>query len=107
LVSSDPPTITIEGYTIDVSEGDPAAISCPVLGNPHPSITWYNGNETSPSTMINTNNILHFPETVLDDSGWYTCFAENSLGNVTVTVQLRVGGLHCFVWYISYFNLQD
>jgi len=35
---------------------------------------------------------------VLDDSGWYTCFAENFLGNVTVTVQLRVGRLCCFVW---------
>jgi len=48
--------------------------------------------------MINANNTLKFPETMLDDSGWYTCFAENSLGNVTVTVQLRVGKLCCFVW---------
>jgi len=85
-----PPTITSEGYTIDVSEGDSASISCPVLGNPHPTISWYNGNETSPSTMINTNNTLEFPETMLDDGGWYTCFAKSSLGNVTVTVQLRV-----------------
>jgi len=104
LVSSDPPTITGEGYTIDVCEGDLALIPCPVLGNPDPSIFWYNGNETSPSTMINTNNILRFCETVLDDSGWYTCFAENSLGNVTVTVQLRVGRLYRFVWWISYFT---
>ncbi|XP_020600917.1 peroxidasin homolog [Orbicella faveolata] len=84
------PKITSEGYTIDVSEGDPAAIPCPVLGNPHPTITWYKKNETSPSTMMNTNNILQFCETVLDDSGWYTCFAKNSLGNVTVMFQLRV-----------------
>ena len=96
LVSSDSPTITSEGHTIDVSEGSPVSICCPVLGKPHPTITWYQGNETSPSTMINTN-ILNIPETVLNDSGWYTCFAENFLGNVTVTVGLRVGKFYCFL----------
>ena len=96
LVSSDPPTITSEGHTIDVSEGSPVSTFCPVLGNPYPNITWYQGNETSPSTIINTN-ILNFPETVLNNSGWYTCFAENVLGNVTVTVALRVGKFYCLV----------
>jgi len=48
--------------------------------------------------VINTTNTLEFVETALDDSGWYTCFAENYLGNVTVTVQLRVGKLNGFVW---------
>jgi len=74
-----------------VSEGNPASISCPVLGNPKPSITWFKGNGTS-SDMINTNgSTLKFPHTVLADSGWYTCFAENYLGNLTVTVQLHIG----------------
>ena len=95
--SSDPPTITSEGHTIDVSEGSPVSICCPVVGNPHPTITWYQGNETSPSTIINTNNILYFPKTVSTDNGWYTCFAENFLGNVTVTVGLRVGKFYRFV----------
>jgi len=81
-----------------MSEGDSASISCPVLGNPHPNITWYKGNDTSSGTMINTNNTLNFSETVLDDSGWYTCFAENYLGNVAVTVQLRFGKLYWFVY---------
>ena len=101
LVSSDPPTITVEGHTIDVSEGSPASICCPVLGNPHPTITWYQGNETSPSIMINTNNILNFSETVLIDSGWYTCFAENVLGNTTVTVGLRVGKFLLFLFIVN------
>ena len=96
FVSSDPPTITSEGHTIDVSEGSPVSICCPVVGNPHPTITWYQGNETSPSTMISTNNILSFLKTVSTDNGWYTCFAENFLGNVTVTVGLRVGKFYRF-----------
>ena len=96
-ISSDPPTFAIEGDTIYVSEGDPVSVSCPVLGNPQPNITWYKGNDTSPSTVINNNIILHFLETVLDNSGWYTCFAENYLGSVTVTVQLLVGKLYIFV----------
>ena len=32
-----------------------------------------------------------------NDGGWYTCFAENYLGSVTVTVQLLVGKLYIFV----------
>ena len=80
-----------------MSEGDPASISCPVLGNPQPNITWYKGNDISSGTMIYTNSTLEFRKTMLNDSGWYTCFAENYLGNVTVTVQLRVGKLHGFV----------
>lgn len=47
--------------------------------------------------MINTNNILKFLEVVPNDGGWYTCFAENYLGSVTVTVQLLVGKLYIFV----------
>ena len=97
LASSDPPTITCECHTIDVPEGSPVSVLCPVIGNPHPTITWYKGNVSSRSTLMDTNNILQFPETVLDDDGWYTCFAENFLGNVTVMVQVRFGKFHCFV----------
>ncbi|XP_020600916.1 roundabout homolog 3-like [Orbicella faveolata] len=86
-----PPVITREeGHIIDAFEGDSASIFCPILGNPHPNVTWHKGNDTSSDTVINTTNPLEFLETALDDSGWYTCFAENSLGNVTVTVQLHV-----------------
>ena len=98
LVSSDLPMRIKEYHTIDVSEGDSASISCPILGNPLPNITWYKGNDTSSGTIINTNGTLNFPQIMLDDSGWYTCFAENSLGSATVTVQLRVGRLCYFVW---------
>jgi len=95
-----------EDYTIDVSEGFSTKINCEVHGNPSPNITWHRGNDTS-GTMINTNGTLMFTETVFNDRGWYTCFAENILGNVTVTVHLRVGKLYGFVWLTKLFLKRD
>ena len=89
-----------EDYTIDVLEGHSTKINCEVHGNPPPKVTWYKGNDTS-GTMINTNGTLMFTETVFNDNGWYTCFAENILGNVTVTVHLRVGKLYGFVCVLT------
>jgi len=85
--------------------GDAASISCPALGNPEPNITWYKGNDTSSDTMINTNNILNFPEVSSNDDGWYTCSAENYLGNVTVTIQLLVGRLNAFCFQLQLHQL--
>ena len=92
FVSLDSPSVTSDGHTIDVTEGSAASISCPVDGNPRPNITWYKGNDTS-SKIINKST-LEFPDTTLSDSGWYTCFAENSLGKVTARVHLLVGKLN-------------
>ena len=67
--------------------------SCPVNGNPPPNITWYKGNGHG-TKISNVNTKL--PESVCN-SGLYTCFAENHLGNVTVTVEVIVGKLYGFV----------
>lgn len=88
---------------VHVFEGDPALFSCPVVGNPQPNFTWYKGNDMLSGSIINTNHTLKFEKTVFNDSGSYTCFAENFLGNVTVMVQLHVGKLNDLVWLMSYF----
>ena len=49
-------------------------------------------------SKINTSHTLKFEETMFNDSGSYTCFAENFLGKVTVMVQLRVGKFNYLVW---------
>ena len=95
FVSLDPPSITSDGHTINVLEGRPASIPCPVDGNPQPNITWYKGNYFC--TKIIDKSTLEFPDTKLSDSGWYTCSVENYLGTVTVRVHLLVGKLYDFM----------
>lgn len=71
----------------------PVSISCPVLGNPEPNITWYDGND--PSTIISKASTLELSETICNRGGWYTytCFAENHSGNVSAIVKVLVGKL--------------
>ena len=78
----------------DVQEGKPASLTCPLVGNPLPSYTWYEGNNTN--KMIINNIILAFQEATKNNSGWYTCFAENNLGNRTARVILSVGEFNGF-----------
>ena len=85
---SDPPSVTNHSQTISVTLGESATLSCPVDGNPKPYITWYKGNVICGTVLSSVN----FPNTGLSDSGWYTCFANNSLGTpVSVSLQLLVG----------------
>ncbi|XP_022793673.1 hemicentin-1-like [Stylophora pistillata] len=67
-----------------VKEGHCATLFCPVLGKPAPDITWYKGNETD--AIMSAKSTLEFHLTSMDVNGWYTCFAKNSMGNVTTSV---------------------
>ena len=96
FVSLDPPEISPKGHVIAATEGSPVSISCPVVGNPTPNITWYKGNDTSTMIAISSST-LEFSKTVLANSGWYTCFVQNSLGSVTARIRLLVGRCHRFV----------
>ena len=79
----------------------PVSISCPVLGNPEPNITWYNGSNLS--TMIIKASTLKLSETACNHGGWYTytCLAENHLGNVSASVRVLVAGKLRFFFYIK------
>lgn len=96
FVSLDPPEITPEGHFIAATEGSPVSISCPIVGNPTPNIVWYKGNDTS-TIITYSSSTLEFSKTVLNNSGWYTCFAQNTVGSVTARIQLLVGRCHSFV----------
>ena len=70
--------------------GDPTILTCPVDGNPSPSVTWYKGNDSS-EQPLHTGKMWKLCQTKSSDSGLCTCFASTSLGTVTATVILEVG----------------
>lgn len=73
-----------------VSPEDHTILTCPVDGNPPPTVTWYKGNDTS-GQLLHTGKTWKLCQTTSSDSGLYTCSASNSLGTVTATVILEVG----------------
>ena len=63
------------------------------IGNPPAVITWFRVNDTS-GNKITTSSTLEVQSAALSDDGWYTCFANNELGNTTVNLLLLVGELN-------------
>ena len=74
--------------------GEDRSIGCPVdIGNPPAVITWYKVNDTG-GNKITTSSTLEVQNAALSDEGWYTCFANNELGNTTVNLLVLVGELN-------------
>ena len=92
LLFLDPPTATENCHTIRTSEGSSVSLSCPTDGNPFPNIMWYKGGGLC-GTMLSSGKKLNFSKAMSNNSGWYTCSANNSLGTVSVSLYLLVGKL--------------
>ncbi|XP_074597949.1 basement membrane-specific heparan sulfate proteoglycan core protein-like isoform X2 [Brevipalpus obovatus] len=83
------PTITQQpDENLIVQEGDNLTMSCYALGKPIPNIMWmFNGQRINPSSRFAWTNadgfgILVIRETQLNDSGIWSCYAEN-VKNIT------------------------
>ena len=92
LIYLDPPTATENCRTIRMSEGSSVSLSCPTDGNPNPNIIWHKGSELC-GTMLSRGKNLKFSKAMSNNSGWYTCSANNSLGTVSVSLYLLIGKL--------------
>ena len=90
--SLDPPSASEKCHTIRAAEGSLVSLSCPTDGNPAPAITWYKGSGIY-GTMLSSGKDLKFSKVMSNNSGWYTCSANNSLGTVSVSLYLLVGRL--------------
>ena len=68
-------------------------IPCKVSGQPQPKIYWYkNGQPISTGDymeLVDGEN-LWILGLIVSDSGFYQCFAENSVGTIQATMQLKV-----------------
>ncbi|XP_046854221.1 hemicentin-1-like isoform X3 [Xenia sp. Carnegie-2017] len=99
-----PPIIYgMKDSTMDQFKDDNIELICNVSGNPQPKVIWSrNGEEINGETITNCNSqvpkyyfkndgtTLIICGVDISQSGNYTCFAENQLGNVTATFFLNV-----------------
>lgn len=74
----DAPTATRAVRNKTVSSGTSVSFHCPVDGNPDPAVTWYKGSDIN-GALLDSGKVL-----TTNESGCYTCYANNSLGSVTV-----------------------
>ena len=86
----DSPQVTERNRTYLVSLGDSVTLTCPVDGNPPPSVQWYKGNDNI-SQPLHTGKAWKLSQATSSDRGLYTCSASNSVGTVTTAVILEVG----------------
>ena len=86
----DPVEATRKGENYCVLQGRSKILTCPVVGNPEPNITWYN----SSGALISCKKELEVRE-----SGCYFCVANNSIGksiNITECLVVKNGKLIVF-----------
>lgn len=74
--------------------GDIKRLRCAVSGLPPPSIIWIKDNQPLHQSerirKLNKNKTIKIKGVRLEDRGNYTCIAENPLGKVNLTFQLKV-----------------
>lgn len=75
-------------------EGESASFVCVAQGSPIPSISWLREGTTlvGDNRIIPNNIVLEVQNTVSEDSGDYTCRAENVGGRAEATASLTVFG---------------
>uniref|UniRef100_A0A674EQJ3 Neuregulin 2a n=1 Tax=Salmo trutta TaxID=8032 RepID=A0A674EQJ3_SALTR len=76
-----------------VDEGSRLTVKCEATGNPSPTYKWFkDGSELKKSreVKIKKNSRVQISRAKLEDSGNYTCVAENLLGNSNSTSTVHV-----------------
>ncbi|GIY13520.1 hypothetical protein CDAR_68362 [Caerostris darwini] len=80
----------------EVLPNRPTAIECFVDSNPPPTITWYKNDKIinfadhALIKVIEDGKVLQFLKTTPEDSGDYTCIAENSVGKTEKSFKVDV-----------------
>ncbi|XP_052264335.1 neogenin-like isoform X3 [Dreissena polymorpha] len=90
-----PPVFTVTPQDQLAHEKQDIQILCQASGHPRPRVSWYrNGHRISSENedyiKIVDENSLRILGLMMQDSGYYQCFAENSIGSIQATMQLKV-----------------
>ena len=98
----EPPRFLKPMAGLDVQEGRPAQFEVVMAGEPQPQIQWLREgvvipqNEDFQMTTIGNRHILFIKEVVPEDSGIFTCRAQNPDGFAECSAELFVEGIYNF-----------
>ncbi|CAB3985456.1 Down syndrome cell adhesion molecule homolog [Paramuricea clavata] len=68
---------------ITIPENKTVSLNCKVIGSPVPDVNWYYGNKLADeisNIVVLDNNTIQISNVKFDNSGSYTCMANNSVG---------------------------
>lgn len=87
------PSFVQQPQNLFANEKYDVTIQCQAGGHPEPQITWLkNGEPIVPNDYYKISGMkdLSILGLIMSDSGFYQCFAENSVGNIQATFQMKV-----------------
>ncbi|XP_041647214.1 vascular cell adhesion protein 1b isoform X2 [Cheilinus undulatus] len=84
------PVVTVTTGPVQVMSGSRVTLDCSAEGNPTPSLTWTLRTHEGGSEVKGQDSQLVLDPVSLSESGWYDCEAQNSEGNQTATVEVKV-----------------
>ena len=94
------PRFTTELSTVTTEEGKPVRLSCVVIGNPRPMVTWILDGEPliESDTYVTEYHddgtvILNITKSFQEDEGEYTVEARNPFGSVRTQAELILSGM--------------
>lgn len=97
------PTFSKELKDLKITDGDTLTLSCIVIGDPEPQVTWSkNGKPLSSSEVVDLkykNGIatLRINEVYPEDEGEYVCKAINSVGTAETKSKITIKRKFCLV----------
>ena len=86
------PSLLQQPVETTVNESQTAILKCTANGNPPPKVTWYKANSSLPvgRHVVESSGALTLQDVRPGDEGQYTCKAENLLGNINASAELKV-----------------
>ena len=101
IVSGSPELIAEQNEEVTVSAGEEVTLNCTVSASPDPVYSWSFPDSCSSCPNTSNDSVVIFTAEDITDSGEYTCVAENSHGNLSVTFYVIVISkyiIHSTVW---------
>ena len=90
-----PPKAKIASEQVSVLAGSPATLKCVATGKPEPDITWHRNGEpvVLDKRVVLSDRSLFILEAKVEDTGSYSCIAQNSEGLDFASVHMLVGSM--------------